>query len=125
MGRAWASVGFVVEVRSIMRLPLFRVVRSPWLVLAALYVVAASRAVALSGLSGAAVPVLLTVVVVAAVGVVIAVATARDGDVGAVAGALSRYGSVGERGLARQCDPDAAGRVRPRAPGCFVDLAWG
>ena len=108
-----------------MRLPLFRVVRSPWLVLAALYVAAASRAVALSGLSGAAMPVLLTVVVVAAVGVVIAVVTARDGDVGAVAGALSRYGSVGERGLARQCDPDAAGRVRPRAPGCFVDLAWG
>jgi hypothetical protein len=110
-----------------MRLPLFRVVRSRWLVLAALYVAVASRAVALSGLSGAAmpVPVLLTVVLVAAVGVVIAVATARDGDVGAVAGALSRYGSVGERGLARQCDPDAAGRVRPRAPGCFVDLAWG
>ena len=112
--------------RSIMRLPLFRVVRSSWLVLAALYAAAASRAVALSGLSGAAMPVLLTVVLVAAVGVVIAVATARDGDVGAaVAGALSRYGSVGERGLARQCDPDAAGRVRPRAPGCFVDLAWG
>ena len=111
--------------RSIMRLPLFRVVRSPWLVLAALYVAAASRAVALSGLSGAAMPVLLTVVVVAAVGMAIAVATARDGDVGAAAGVLSRYGSVGERGLARQCDPDAAGRVRPRAPGCFVDLAWG
>jgi hypothetical protein len=125
MGRAWASVGFVAEVRSIMRLPLFRVVRSRWLVLAALYVAVASRAVALSGLSGAAMPLLLTVVVVAAVGVVIAVVTARDGEVGAVAGALSRYGSVGERGLARQCDPDAAGRVRPRAPGCFVDLAWG
>jgi len=108
-----------------MRLPLLRVVRSPWLVLAALYVAAASRAVALSGLSGAAMPVLLTAVVVAAVGMAIAVATARDGDVGAVAGVLSRYGSVGERGLARQCDPDAAGRVRPRAPGCFVDLAWG
>ena len=108
-----------------MRLPLFRVVRSPWLVLAALYVAAASRAVALSGLSGAAMPVLLTVVLVAAVGMAIAVATARDGDVGAVAGALSRYGSVGDRGLARQCDPDAAGRVRPRAPGCFVDLACG
>jgi len=108
-----------------MRLPLFRVVRSPWLVLAALYVAAASRAVALSGLSGAAMPVLLTVVLVAAVGMAIAVATARDGDVGAVAGALSRYGPVGGRGLARQCDPDAAGRVRPRAPGCFVDLAWG
>ena len=106
-----------------MRLPLFRVVRSPWLVLAALYVAAASRAVALSGLSGAAMPVLLTVVVVAAVGMAIAVAMARDGDVGAVAGALSRYGSVSGRGLARQCDPDAAGRVRPRAPGCFVDLA--
>jgi hypothetical protein len=108
-----------------MRLPLFRVGRSPWLVLAALYVAAASRAVALSGLSGAAMPMLLTVVLVAAVGMAIAVATARDGDVGAVAGVLSRYGSVGERGLARQCDPDAAGRVRPRAPGCFVDLAWG
>jgi hypothetical protein len=108
-----------------MRLPLFRVVRSPWLVLAALYVAVASRAVAFSGLSGAAMPLLLTVVVVAAVGVAIAVVTARYGDVGAVAGALSRYGSVGERGLARQCDPDAAGRVRPRAPGCFVDLGWG
>jgi uncharacterized protein DUF6412 len=108
-----------------MRLPLFRVVRSRWLVLAALYAAVASRAVAFSGPSGAAMPLLLTVVLVAAVGVVIAVATARDGDMGAVAGALSRYGSVGERGLARQCDPDAAGRVRPRAPGCFVDLAWG
>ena len=111
--------------RSIMRLPLFRVARSPWFVLAALYVAVASRAVALSGLSGAAMPLLLAVVVVAAVGVAIAVATARDSEVGAVAGAQSRYGSVGERGLARQCDPDAAGRVRPRAPGCFVDLAWG
>jgi uncharacterized protein DUF6412 len=108
-----------------MRLALLRVVRSPWFVLGALYVAAVSRAVGFSGLSGAAMPVLLTVVLVAAVGVVIAVVTARDGDVGAVAGALSRYGSVGERGLARQCDPDAAGRVRPRAPGCFVDLAWG
>jgi hypothetical protein len=108
-----------------MRLPLFRVGRSGWLLLAALYVAVASRAVAFSGLSSAAMPLLLTVVVVAAVGVVIAVLTARGGEVGAVAGALSRYGSVGERGLARQCDPDAAGRVRPRAPGCFVDLAWG
>jgi Family of unknown function (DUF6412) len=109
-----------------MRLPLFRVVRSSWLVLAAaLYVAVASRAVALSGLSGAAMPLLLTVVVVAAVGVAIAVATARDGEMGAVVGAPPRYGSVGERGLARQCDPDAAGHVRPRAPGCFVDLAWG
>jgi hypothetical protein len=106
-----------------MRLPLFRVARSPWFVLAALYVAVASRAVALSGLSGAAMPLLLAVVVVAAVGVAIAVATARDSEVGAVAGAQSRYGSVGERGLARQCDPDAAGRVRP-APGCFVD-PWG
>ena len=125
MGRAWASVGVVAEVRSIMRLPLFRVVRSRWLVLAALCVAVASRAVALSGPSGAAMPVLLTVVVVAAVGVVIAVVTARAGEVGAAAGVLSRYGSVGDRGLARQCDPDAAGRVRPRAPGCVVDLAWG
>lgn len=108
-----------------MPLPLLRMVRSPWLVLAALYVALASRVVALSGLSGAAIPLLLTVVVVAAVGVAIAVVTARDGELGAVAGALSRYGSVGERGLARQCDPDAAGRVRSRAPGCFVDLGWG
>jgi C4-dicarboxylate transporter len=108
-----------------MRLPPFRVVRSPWLVLTALCVAAAWRAVALSGLSGAAMPLLLTVVVVAAIGVAMAVATVRDGEVGVVAGALSRYGSVSERGLARQCDPDAAGRVRPRAPGCVGDIGWG
>ena len=83
-------------------------------------------AVAFSGLSGAVMPLPLTVVVVAVVGVAIAVVTARDGEVGAVAGAFCRDMARSANGvLPRQCDPDAAGRVRPQAPGCFVDLAWG
>jgi Family of unknown function (DUF6412) len=100
-----------------MRTPLVRMTRPPWLALALLSVVLAARAIALSGLPGTAVPLALTVVIVAAVGVAVAAASVSDGVVGTAQGVSSRYSSIGERGLARLCDPDAAGHVRPRAPG--------
>ena len=75
-------------------------------------------AVAFSGLSGAVMPLPLTVVVVAVVGVAIAVVTARDGEVGAVAGAFCRDMARSANGVL----PDSAiqmlrGVCVPRRPG--------
>ena len=86
----------------------------PWLVIAQLLLVVCSPALSLSGLAGAAVPLAATVVLVVAAGI-IAAAGAADAS-GLAAGAVSCTPLFGARIPARQCDPDAAGHVRPRAP---------
>jgi len=90
----------------------------PWLVIAQLLLVVCSPALSLSGLAGAAVPLAeplaATVVFVVAAGI-IAAAGAADAS-GLAAGAVSCTPLFGARIPARQCDPDAAGHVRPRAP---------
>src|SRR5262249_57404811 len=92
----------------------------PRLVVAQLLLVVCAPALSPSGLAGAAVPLAVTVVLVVAAGI-IAAAGAADAP-GIAARVVSCTRLLGARIPARQCDPDAAGRVRPRAPGMGFKL---
>jgi hypothetical protein len=60
-------------------------------------------------------PLALTILIVAAAALVLADVESLPGH---AAGAVSFAALVKPRCAARQCDPDAAGHVRPRAPAC-------
>jgi hypothetical protein len=103
-----------------MRTPVGEVVRLPWFALAGLFLVACSPAVSLAGLSGAAVPLAVASVVLTALGCILAASCDDRPDVAAAV--ASREGLFQTRDPARQCDPDAAGHARPRAPGWRINL---
>lgn len=86
--------------------------RLSWLVAAQLLVAGYAP---LAGVPGTAIPLAVAVVLIAALGVIAVAALDQRADPAAqlVFGA-ARFGT---RRPARQCDPDAAGHVRPRAPG--------
>ncbi len=97
-----------------MRARLIPMCRSPWPLLAGLCLLVMTRALP-AGMADAAAPMMVTVLAVVALGLALAAAVVCDGV--ADVGLGFAFGcSVGERGLVRQCDPDAAGRVRSRAP---------
>jgi hypothetical protein len=74
-----------------------------------------SLAPSLSGAQGIAVPFMMATLVLAVLALVIAAARLRRPLVRA---AIAWHHAGSEiRTAARQCDPDAAGHVRPRAPG--------
>ena len=86
--------------------------RLSWLVAAQLLIALYAP---LAGVPGTAIPLAVAVVLIAALGVVAVAALDQRAD----PPSLLVFGSarVGARRPARQCDPDAAGHVRPRAPG--------
>jgi hypothetical protein len=79
------------------------------------FLVLFSSALPLSGLSGAAVPLVMTTLLLAVLAVVVAASSLRRPLSQAIR-TWSRGGFEPRRAV-RQCDPDAAGHVRPRAPG--------
>ena len=84
--------------------------RLPWLVAAQLLVALCAP---LAGAPGAAIP--LAAVLIAALAVVLVVALdSRLEPATRVVFSTARFNA---RRPVRQCDPDAAGHVRPRAPG--------
>lgn len=89
-----------------------------WALLVGALLAACLPGASASGLPGAALPLLATVVAVAVLAVVAALC--RPGGLGPAAGASVGNAFFEPRCSARQCDPDASGHVRPRAPGSLV-----
>jgi len=99
--------------------------RAQWAGVTALLVVFSSAlsVPGLSGLSGAAVPLVMTTLLLAVLALVIA--ASRQGRPLVRPGVTCQRAGFETRGPARECDPDAAGHVRPRAPGVVAVLLAG
>jgi hypothetical protein len=89
--------------------------RAAWFALAGLNLFVTLHTASMSGLSAAAIPLVLTVVVVAAIG--FAFALSVSGEERLRPCIALRAGFFDKRSPARESDPDAAGHVRARAPG--------
>jgi len=99
--------------------------RAQWAGVTALLVVFSSAlsVPGLSGLSGAAVPLVMTTLLLAVLALVIA--APRQGRPLVRPGVTCQRAGFQTRSPARECDPDAAGHVRPRAPGVAAVLLAG
>jgi hypothetical protein len=103
-----------VEVKSMMRVPAVRWAQLPWFAVATLFVLVGSSAASPLDLSSVAAPLVVTLLLAV---LALVSATSSDHADGLALGFARAADSFETRGTARQCDPDAAGHVRARAPG--------
>lgn len=104
-----------------MTVPAVHAARLPWSVAAELLLVVCSPALSLAGVPGAALPLAVTIFLVVAAALVLAAADSAPGLEAEVASCTALFEA---RSPARQCDPDAAGHVRSRAPGRRVSVTY-
>jgi uncharacterized protein DUF6412 len=100
-------------------MPTGRLTQLPSFAMATLFVLAGSSAASSVDLSSVAAPLVVTFLLA-----VLALVSATSGDraAGLATGLAGGADSFETRGAARQCDPDAAGHVRARAPGAAAPL---